>query len=78
MWAETCAWLIQHGLNPDHLMMRQENDHRPDWKVKAQWASQLSESTRHVLVAVFEDRSQVVDMWRAAGITCFQVADGEF
>ena len=28
--------------------------------------------------AVFDDRQQVVDMWRANGLTCFQVADGDF
>ena len=28
--------------------------------------------------AVFDDRNQVVDMWRSNGLTCFQVADGDF
>ena len=28
--------------------------------------------------AVFDDRQQVVDMWRSNGLTCFQVADGDF
>ena len=28
--------------------------------------------------AVFDDRQQVVDMWRQNGLTCFQVADGDF
>ena len=28
--------------------------------------------------AVFDDRQQVVDTWRANGLTCFQVADGDF
>ena len=27
---------------------------------------------------VFDDRNQVVDMWRKSGLTCFQVADGDF
>ena len=27
---------------------------------------------------VFDDRQQVVDMWRDNGLTCFQVADGDF
>jgi len=30
------------------------------------------------LVAVFDDRDRVVKMWRDVGVTCFQVADGEF
>ena len=28
--------------------------------------------------AVFDDRNQVVDMWRKNGLTTFQVADGDF
>jgi len=27
---------------------------------------------------VFDDRQQVVDMWRQNDLTCFQVADGNF
>ena len=30
------------------------------------------------LVAVFEDRKRVVDMWRENGVTCYQVAPGDF
>ena len=28
--------------------------------------------------AVFDDRQQVVDMWRDNGLQVFQVADGDF
>ena len=27
---------------------------------------------------IFDDRQSVVDMWRARGLTCFQVAKGDF
>lgn len=27
---------------------------------------------------VFEDRKQCVDMWRSLGLTCYQVADGNY
>lgn len=30
------------------------------------------------VVAVFDDRNQVVDMWRGLGLTCLQVAEGDF
>jgi len=30
------------------------------------------------IFAVFDDRQQVVDMWRDNGLTVFQVADGDF
>jgi hypothetical protein len=30
------------------------------------------------VIAVFDDRNQVVRMWRDLGLTVFQVADGNF
>lgn len=30
------------------------------------------------VTAVFDDRQQVVDMWREIGLTCCQVAPGNF
>ena len=30
------------------------------------------------VLGVFEDRDRVVKMWRDLGITCFQVAEGDF
>ena len=30
------------------------------------------------MVGVFDDRDQVVQMWRSLGLTVFQVADGDF
>jgi hypothetical protein len=33
---------------------------------------------RERLVGAFDDRQRVVDMWRRNGITCFQVAPGDF
>ena len=33
---------------------------------------------RERLVSVFDDRQQVVDMWRRNNITCFQCAKGDF
>ena len=33
---------------------------------------------RYRVVGVFDDRKQVVRMWRALGLTVFQVAEGNF
>lgn len=35
-------------------------------------------ATMERLVATFDDRTRVVEMWRGCGVTCFQVAPGEF
>lgn len=70
---KTEQWLQQQGLWLVHVRMRDDGDHRPDTDVKAQW---LIEAGHPDLV--FEDRKSVVDMYRSYGITCVQVAPGDF
>ena len=33
---------------------------------------------RNDVLMTVDDRQKVVDMWRAEGLTCFQVAPGDF
>ena len=33
---------------------------------------------KYDVIGVFEDRDSCVKMWRALGLTCFQVADGSY
>jgi hypothetical protein len=40
--------------------------------VESDWREDLP------ILGVFEDRQQVVDMYRAKGLRVFQVADGKF
>lgn len=63
-----------------HLRMRKEGDHTEDWRLKKQWLCGLVGDTGLVPseIAVFEDRSRVVQMWRDEGVTCYQVAKGDF
>lgn len=75
---ETIAWIFHNlYMPPDELMMRPIGDHRPDTVLKAEWLAALDEEARRRLV-VFEDRSRMVKMYRDAGVTCLQVAEGEF
>lgn len=60
------------------ILMRVEGDFTPDHELKAAWFDQLPAFDKRRLVAVFEDRTKVVEMWRAKGIPCFQVANGDF
>lgn len=89
--AETEEWLHKHGIfksvpfpswepfrAPEMLRMRRAGDYRPDHDLKAEWLSEVEPPEYKRLAAVFEDRKRVVDMWRAAGIPCFQVAPGDF
>lgn len=61
--------------NVKHLFMRQGGDYRPDFIIKEEILECLpKERIKYVL----DDRQQVVDMWRKNGLTCLQVADGQF
>lgn len=86
---DTAAWLLKYCqfnansffsnlCSPERFMMRKAGDYRPDHVIKAEWLSMLDPPVYNRLTAVFEDRDRVVEMWRAAGVTCFQVAKGEF
>lgn len=74
----TKDWLIEHDVLPELLVMRKAGDHRPDHVVKKEWLDALTALARERVVAVFEDRDRVVQMWREAGLTCYQVAPGDF
>ena len=76
--AETLRWL-DNNLYPFgrwQLRMRGAKDRRPDWQVKEGWLMSLPVDEWPSLV--FEDRSQVVAMWRRQGIMCCQVNEGNF
>jgi len=74
----TERWLDAHvGVPYDALHMRVTGDQRRDSIVKAEIFERDIRS-RYRIVGVFDDRAQVVRMWRALGLTVFQVADGDF
>jgi hypothetical protein len=77
---ETINWLAKHGLPTDYLYMRKEGDYRQDSVVKSEILDQiiLQFQVQPSEMMVFEDRKQVVDMYRARGIRTLQVAPGEF
>lgn len=73
----TETWLQQHALPDGRVFMRKAGDHRPDHQVKVELLEQLR-AEGHKPVMAFDDRNQVVKMWRELGIPCAQVADGDF
>lgn len=74
---KTLVWLNNHQLPNGALYMRKQGDHRPDDMVKLDLLKELKADGYHPILA-FDDRDQVVRMWRLAGIPCAQVADGDF
>ena len=76
--AATEAWLARHVDIPYvHLYLRARGDQRRDAVVKREIFDAHIRDVWHV-VAVFDDRQQVVDTWRQLGLTVFQVAPGDF
>ena len=72
----TIDWLAKYDVHYDHLVMRPQNHlYMPDNQLKQIWLDSIGKDN---VAMVFDDRQQVVDMWRQNGLTCFQVADGDF
>lgn len=75
---QTEAWLARHvGVPYLELHMRAIGDRRRDSVVKRDIFERRIRQ-RYRVVGVFDDRMQVVRMWRDLGLTVFQVADGDF
>ena len=73
---ETRGWLTKHAVPYHHLLMRSSSDNRADDVLKREWAIKYEFPQR--VLAVFDDRNSVVQMWRELGLPCFQVAQGDF
>lgn len=90
--AQTIKWLCKHGCfgfptntlpawpfgAPERFRMRKAGDHRDDVDVKREWLHEIEPPEWNRLTAVFDDRARVVQIWREAGVPCFQVAPGDF
>ena len=74
---QTVGWLYCWGYYGE-VKMRKSGDHQPDEQLKQTWYDELSTIDRARLVAVFDDRDRVVQMWRRNSVTCLQVAPGNF
>ena len=74
----TEAWLAMNvGVAHDGLYLRRRGDGRQDAVVKAEIFDRELRDAYHIL-CVLDDRRQVVRMWRALGLTVFQVDEGDF
>lgn len=68
-WADLCV--------PPRLYMRADGDRRDDDIIKIELLAQIRADGYEPIMA-FDDRTRVVNAWRAAGIPCAQVAPGDF
>lgn len=75
---DTLAWCEKHNVPVDHIFMRGEHDNRSDDIVKYELYMKHVHGKMKV-VKVFDDRNQVVHMWRnLIGLKVLQVAEGNF
>jgi hypothetical protein len=75
----TREWLDIHFSSDKYsylLYMRQDGDYRADAIIKREIYINQIESKP--VLFVLDDRNQTVRMWRELGLTCLQVAEGNF
>lgn len=78
---DTVVWLNQHLDYYDRLVMRPNVDpykYMRDDLLKEGWLCDGTLPKANRVLCVFDDRDRVVNMWRKHGLTCYQVADGDF
>lgn len=73
---KTMKWLEDHDIRYSTIRFRPADSRVQDNVLKTMWANELGGPDR--VLFVLEDRQRVVDAWRSAGYTCFQVAPGNF
>lgn len=75
---DTVDWLYENVKVPFvGLHMRKTGDYRKDDVVKLELFNQHIRGKYNVAY-VLDDRNRVVEMWRNLGLTCLQVAEGNF
>ena len=81
---KTIEWLDNHSVDYHALIMRPQatDEFTNDAVLKERWLEELVDTrlSGHMglIWGVYDDRNQVVDMWRSKGLTCYQVAKGDF
>jgi len=78
--SQTIKWINKHIDidNDDYkLVMRPDDDYRHDTEVKPEQLSNAGIMLQQIAF-VLEDRDSMVKKWRELGLTCLQVADGNF
>ena len=73
---KTVRWLNENRVPYTELMFRADRDYRPDHEVKKEMLDHIRKT--YYVAGAFDDRDQVVDMWRANGVMTYQVARGAY
>lgn len=73
----TIEWLEFYGIPYHDLLMRPKGDMRKDTIIKKEIYENYIKDNYNVLF-IYDDRDQVVKMWRELGLKVFQVEPGNF
>lgn len=73
----TAAWLVWHDVPHRQVLLRADDDRRPDTVVKGEALERLRRQGYEPLFAI-DDRPSVVRFWRDAGIPCLAADDAEW
>lgn len=73
----TIEWLKENNIAYDNIWMRSAKDNRKDSEVKKEIYENEIKGKYNVL-GVFDDRDQVVELWRSLGLKVYQCEYGNF
>ena len=73
----TETFLQKHISFPYELHMRRASDFRKDFIIKEE-IYQEHIAPRYNVFLILDDRTSVINLWRSIGLTCWQVAPGDF
>lgn len=73
----TVKWLNDNDIPYDDIFIRKSEDNRKDSIIKKEIFFRDIAPNYNIL-AVFDDRDQVVEMWRSIDVKCLQVEKGDF
>lgn len=73
----TLKFLTKYHIQYHALWMRETGDRRKDSIIKKEIFDRHIRDVYNIEF-VLDDRNQVVELWRSLGLTCLQVADGDF
>ena len=73
---ETLSWLKYHDIDYQEFHIRPEGNIEKDTIVKKAMFEKVKD--KYAIMGVFDDRNQVVEMWRDMGLQCYQVNYGDF
>lgn len=75
--ADTMRWMDKHEIPYSDILLRPDGDHRHDTDIKPELLKEAGIPLDEIAF-VLEDRNSMVKKWRELGLTCLQVAEGDF